>query len=317
MKGIAVAIIFFVASLVCAFAQQQGTAGYKIQINDVLRIQVYGEQQINVEVPVDQEGNISAPFVGTFVAAGKTTSDLEEELTKAYQERLRLKKPKVSVTFSVFHPQRATVSGAVQRPGQFEFRPGDTILTLLANAGGPIPSGVSEISADYRRAKLKRKNSDELIPIDLNAMLIRGDLSQNYVLEDGDSLDVPIQTRNKIQVLGMIQRPGTYPYREAMTLSDVISQAGGEIPRQSMFSRITITRQIPGTEGQYYRIQANFVDFLAKGNVSQNVVLQPGDFVYIPSTKTPNISELSGLVNSAFYIDQLLRQGIFGFRVFR
>ncbi len=316
MKGFAVAIFIFVLSLVCAFGQDQGTTGYKIQINDVLRIQVYGEQQVNVEVPVDERGNISAPFVGTLAAAGKTTSELESELTEAYKARLRLKNPKVSVTFATFRSLRASVTGAVQRAGQFEFRPGDTILTLIANAGGTIPDG-GDLSADLRRAKLKRKSSNEYIPLDLFALLMRGDLSQNYVLEDGDSIDIPVKTDNRISVLGMIQRPGIYPFREGMRLSDVITQAGGEIKRQTKFSQIVITRAIPGTDDEYIRIKANFVDFVAKGVVSQNVLLKAGDFVYIPSTNTPDIGEISGVISSAFYVDQLLRQGIFGFKIFR
>jgi polysaccharide export outer membrane protein len=281
---------------------QNGT--YRLQPEDIIRIAVYNEQQVQAIVPVGKDGNISAPFLGIIRAAGKTTSELEADLAAEYVRRLRLRDPKVSVTIERFRVIRASVGGFVNRPGVFEVRPTDTILTLLNNGGGPVQDG----RADLRRATLVRGGSREMIPIDLFAMLIKGDTSQNYVLQDGDQLTVPEETRNRILVLGAVLQPGTYPFKEPMSVMDAISMARGEIRYRSKFSAITIIRERPGMPGQYMRIPVNLVAFLARGDAAQNVALQPGDVVFVPETRTPDMQQISAvassIANSLFILDR-------------
>ena len=81
--------------LLSALSAAQGT--YRLQQDDLIRIQVYNELDIVALVPVGPDGYVSAPFVGALEAEGFTTAELEEKLAKAYAERLGLKDPIVSV----------------------------------------------------------------------------------------------------------------------------------------------------------------------------------------------------------------------------
>jgi len=306
----ALATLVLLLLSMAAFAQSPTTKTYLIQQDDVLRIQVYGESQVNVEVTVGEDGNVSAPFVGMVRAIGRTTADLEADLTVAYKEKLRLRDPKVSVTFSKYHDKRAFIGGAINHPGAFAYRQGDTILTLIDQAGGPVDG-----LANQHRVTLKHKDSTELIPIDLYAMLRRGDLSQNYVLEDGDIIDVPSDPKNQIKMLGYVARPGQYAYREPMTLADAVAAAGGEIPGKSRMSQIVIQRELPGAPGTFLIIRPNFVSY-EHGDATQNVELQPNDYIFVPATNTPDIPGIASIISSAFYIDSILRSGIFGLRLF-
>jgi len=306
----ALATIFFLLLSMAAFGQSTTPSTYLIRQDDVLRIQIYGETQVNNEVTVGEDGNISAPFVGLIHAAGRTTAELEDELTVAYKKNLRLREPKVSVTFSHYAPKRAWVGGAVAHPGAFEFRQGDTLATLLHEAGDPV-----EGLANEHRAVLHHKGIDEGIPVDLYALLRKGDVTQNYELRDGDILEVPSDPRNKVNVLGYIGHPGPQPFREPMTLADAVAGAGGEIPGKSMMSRIVILRELPAAPGTYLQIKPNFVAY-EHGDASQNVELQPNDFIFVPATNTPDLPLIANVVSSAFYIDTILRNGIFGFRFF-
>ncbi|HWA84091.1 MAG TPA: polysaccharide biosynthesis/export family protein, partial [Fimbriimonadaceae bacterium] len=90
MKGALATVVFLLLSM-AAFGQSSNSKVYRIRPDDILRIQVYGEAQVNVEIPVGEDGSISAPFVGSFMVEGKTTGEVEAELTKAYQDRLRLR----------------------------------------------------------------------------------------------------------------------------------------------------------------------------------------------------------------------------------
>lgn len=287
---------------------QDGT--YRLQQEDVIRIQIYNEAQVNFQVQIGKDGNISAAFVGTVRAEGKTTAELEKELAQVYEEKLRLRSPIVSVTIERFRELRVTVLGAVARPGTFSFRFGDTLMTALGQSGGPV-----EGRSDLKRAMFRRGDSREYVPIDLDAMLYRGDTSQNYVMQDGDELIVPENRRNRVQVLGAVPRPGIYPFTDGMRLSDAIALAGFEIPRQTKFSGTTVFREKVGSPDGYEFMRTDFVRFIKKRDTSQNIVLEGGDIIWIPNTGAPNISELSNVLNAAFFADRVLfRDGIFGFR---
>lgn len=300
------AVLCLMASLVGA---QDST--YRIKPDDVLRVQVYNEAQINNQLPVGVDGNVSVPFVGLMQVAGMTTDEVEAALVIKYQDRLKLRDPKVSVTIERYRPVRASVGGFVGRPGVYEMRPGDTVLTLLNQGGGPVPD-----RADLRRTTMRRANTNELIPIDLYSMLILGDTSQNYKVEDGDELIIPEETRNRILVMGTIAQPGTYPYKEPMKLVDAISLARGEVPNKSKLSEVMVVRELPGQPGKYLRIQANLVNFVKKGDATQNITLLPGDLVYIPSTKTPDWRQISDIAGTLFYLDRFFRDNPLGLRFF-
>jgi protein involved in polysaccharide export with SLBB domain len=318
MKGILATAILLLLTIAGAWAQtNEGT--YRLKPEDILKIQVFEHPEITAEqVPVGRDGNISAPFVGTVKAEGKTTADLEAELTKLYEDKLRIREPKVSVVVLAYRVLRATIGGQVNRPGVVIFRPGDTILTLLNQGGGPLQTQTPLGGAgDLRRALFRRAGQQEVIPVDLHAMQL-GDMSQNYTLEDGDELIIPEERNNRVSIQGMVQRPGVYPYKEPMTVQDAISLAGGEVPRRTRFSKTMVFRQKPGgLPGEMYRIQVNYVRYIRNGDVSQNIELKPGDLVWVPETDTPDLNYISGVVNSLFFFDRFFREGVFGFRPFR
>lgn len=283
---------------------------YKLKPEDIIRVQVFNQQQIGADIPVGIDGYIGAPFVGNVKVEGKTISEVEAELYKLYVSKLKLRDPIVSVSIISYRKLKANVTGTVQRSTEFYFRPGDTIMTLYSASGGEVPD-----QTDLRKATLRRQGSKELIPIDLYAMTVLGDNSQNFELQDGDILDIPREQRNRVLVLGAIRNPGMYPYRESMRLADAIAIAGSEIRYLSRFSKTFILRELPGRPGEYMRINADYVRYIKSGDFSQNVKLMPGDLIYIPETNTPDATQLQSIVNSAFVLNSF--GGFFGLRLFK
>ncbi|RYG22491.1 polysaccharide export protein [bacterium] len=307
LKRIILGIVLMALSL-AAIAQ---TGARRLRPEDVLRIQVFNQQQIVADVPVDPSGNVTAPFVGTIRAEGRTIDELIAELTRLYRERLFLKDPIVSVTLVNLRPLRATVGGGgVARPGTWQIRPGDTVLNLLNQGGGAIRD-----VADLKRAYLRRAGTLESIPVDLYALTVFGDVSQNYEVQDGDELVVPEARGNQLLVLGAVQRPGLYPYREPTTAWEAIGLAGGEIRFRSRFSRTVVLRQRQGLPGQYVRIPIDLVRFIRKGDSTQNIQLQPGDIIFVPETNTPDFQQIGALANTAFILDRL-GGSFFGLNIF-
>lgn len=306
LKGFFLALIALVTLVAGAFGQSRD-GSYRLRSDDVLLVLVYGETPANVQIPVGPDGNISAPYVGTIRAAGKTTKELEEELTDLYRVKLKLRDPVVSVSVVLYRAIRAAVTGFVNRPGIVDgLKPGDTLLTLLAAGGGPVVD-----RSDMRHATLRRQNSPELIPIDLYALLRLGDTSQNYELQDGDELIVPEDVKNRILVLGAVNRAGTFPYKEPMTVMDAVAAAGGTIRYVSKLSDATIIREMDGAPGQFMRIRANMANFIAKGDSTQNIALEPGDLIYIPETATPDVQRIGTIASTFYFLDQFFRNQSF------
>lgn len=285
----------------CALAIAQGLGGtetYRLQPEDVLTIQVYRVPEINAVLPIGPDGNISAPFVGVVRAAGKTIKELEYELQILYVDRLKLKDPIVSITIREYRQIRASIGGFVGRPGVYTMRPGDRILDLVNAGGGTSIDG----RADLRRAYLVKKNGQERIPIDLRDLL-NGDSSQNYVIEDGDLVFVPEELSNRVIVAGRVRQSGPIPYRESLTLSEVIEQAG-RIERRSRLSRVQVFRPLPGRPGDYLAIQADLVAFENGKKPNQNILLQPGDLIYVPDTGNIEFDLINSVANVLFIFDR-------------
>ncbi len=285
--------------VLCAFASaQQGT--YRLQVDDVIRIQVYNNQDIIAVLLIGPDGNISAPFIGTIKAEGKTTGELEQELAEAYKTKLGLRDPIVSVTIEQYRKIRATITGQVTQPGVYDMRPGDTVISLYTRGGGQMRDN----STDLRRATLRRKGSVEVIPVDLYAMLVHADMSQNYEVQDGDELIVPEEQNNRIILLGRVPAPGAYPYKESMTLMDVIAMGRGEIEFRSKLSQVKVFRAVPGRPGEYMRIEANLVRFMNNGDSAQNIKVKPGDIIEVPDSGNINFSQITSIANILFILDR-------------
>lgn len=292
-------------TLLCALGLAQAQNGtYRLQQEDVIRIQIYNQQDILAVLVIGPDGNISAPFIGTVRAEGKTTGELEQELAEAYKTKLGLRDPIVSVTIEAYRRIRATVAGQVINPGVYDMKPGDTLVTLYTRSGGQMRDN----STDLRRAMLRRKGSMEVIPVDLYAMLVNADMSQNYEVQDGDELIVPEEQNNRIILIGRVQAPGAYPYKESLTLMDAIAMARGEIEYRSKLSQVKIFRAVPGRPGEYLRIEANLVRFMNNGESAHNIKLKPGDIIEVPDSGNINFSQVTSIANIMFILDR------FGFR---
>ena len=107
---------------------------------------------------VGPNGRLSLPIVGAVQAEGKTTEELEDEIAAKLQAKAGLiAPPHASVQIVRFRP--FYVVGAVDKPGEYEYRPGLTVLQAFGVAGGA-----------------QRANSQQLIGLEKDALNSRGDL---------------------------------------------------------------------------------------------------------------------------------------------
>jgi len=114
---------------------------YRIQVNDTLMISIRGitPEQPNLEMVVDEKGDVKMPYINTVKAEGSTASELEDAIRQSYLNHKIYK----NLTVNIIIPAQATpaptfyIKGEVHQPGRILFQNGMTVLTAIAAAGGP------------------------------------------------------------------------------------------------------------------------------------------------------------------------------------
>lgn len=91
----------------------------------------------------------------------------------------------------------------------------------------------------------------------------------------------PVSTFSQVKVIGQVTKPQAVPYREGMTLLDLVLQAGGV----SQFAAANRTKLIRTENGKQKEIKVKLGDLLQKGDLKQNLLVRPGDVIVVPETR--------------------------------
>jgi polysaccharide export outer membrane protein len=113
-----------------------------------VRIIVYGDKDIGGEFEVNDRGNLNIPLAGTVSAGGLDTEALETEISDKLKQKNLVKDP--SVTAEVISYRPIFVLGEVNKPGQYPYQPGMTVLTAVAVGGGFTYRAVDQYAAITR-----------------------------------------------------------------------------------------------------------------------------------------------------------------------
>jgi polysaccharide export outer membrane protein len=172
-----------------AAADTGPAAQYVIGPGDVLQIFVYEAPPLSVpELPVRPDGRISVPLVPDVMAAGKTPTELGDEIAK------RLKKyvndPVVTVMVHSFQgpaDRQVRVIGEATDPQAIPFRENMTLLDVMI-----ATKGLTKFAAGNRAVILRKVGAKEKrIPVHLSDLIKDGDISQNLTMRPGDTLIIP------------------------------------------------------------------------------------------------------------------------------
>ena len=123
---------------------------YRLGPGDTLRIITYGEDPLTGEFRVSDQGMVALPLAGSVKAAGRTPHQLEEAVAAMLKNRGMLTRPSVSVEVSTYRP--IYVLGEVNKPGQYPYQPGMTVVSAAAVAGGFTYRAVQDYASVVRTA---------------------------------------------------------------------------------------------------------------------------------------------------------------------
>lgn len=270
---------------------------YLIGPADELEISVYNAVGLIKKQVVRPDGRIEFPLVGELSVADKTPEQVRLELVDALDEVIT--QPEVTVLVTGYKGRKFSVTGALREPGTFEAERTTRVVDALAMAGG------LEQNADLRGAVLMREG--QVLPVSLHRLLKETDLRNNIIMRPGDTLFVPDVTTRRALVLGEVRAPSVVVLDSDITVVEAITRAQG-------FARGARTHAVLVIRGSLDNPHVLSVDadaFLTAaapfdaGRVANNVVLQPGDIVYVTKTLWATFADFLrdlGVSNQLAYI---------------
>jgi len=165
-------------------AVSQAGPEYRMGPEDVLRISVWENKELTLDLVVRPDGKISMPLIQDVIAEGQTAMELGNTI---HQRLLTfIKEPQVSVIVLQVNAPKYFVIGNVAKPGTYSLRSETSVLQALALAGGFTQF------ASPRSIKMIRNTAgkQDVRKVNYNNMIDEGG-EGNYLLKSGDTIVVP------------------------------------------------------------------------------------------------------------------------------
>jgi protein involved in polysaccharide export with SLBB domain len=105
---------------------------------DVIRVQIWREEDLSGEFQVDEQGAVVLPLLGTKQVSGVSQDRLRDQLTEDYGQYL------VNTAVNVVLLRRVNVLGEVRIPGQYTVDATNSVADVIARAQGLTPDGNAE-----------------------------------------------------------------------------------------------------------------------------------------------------------------------------
>ena len=271
---------------IAAAAALQGSVSsgdYHVGPEDLLEITLFNIPESDgkitprtVTVRVTHQGQISLPLVGEISVKGLPVSGLEKRIREAYDKYIY--NPQVGVLIKEFR-QRASVIGAVQKPGVFELTGPKTVIDLLAMAGGVNEKAGSQVHIYRQGSKGRETHVIDLAVLANNIGLINASNASmiNMPVEAGDMINIP--EAGMFFVDGAVRKPGSYPLGRRYSLTQALATAGG-VDHELNSNDVSILRRHGAGEMQTIALDLGDV---MNGNVADPQI-QPDDVIIVPTS---------------------------------
>lgn len=259
---------------------------YRVGPGDTLDIEVAEKVATRQKIKVMPDGMLYYDVADGIQAKGLTLKEISTRLSKLLEEDYV--NPVVTVNVADADSQRFWMLGQVRTPGAYPIRKPTSLVDALSLGGGLLSTGEDQEIGNPEAADLDKailiRNGD-LIPVDFEALVRRGDMSQNVYVRGGDYIFVPSLTARSIYVLGEVVRPGPVYYENCSTLLTAVAAAGG-VDKDAIGSKALIIRGSTRTPS----VAVVNVNAVMKGR-EPDLLLEGGDIVWIPRTPWTKLNE--------------------------
>jgi polysaccharide export outer membrane protein len=227
--------LLLAALVLLALPVRQSIAAYNIGPDDVLRITVYGYEDLRTEARVSADGRITFPLIGEVVASGKTSRELEEDIAVHLINGGFVHDAQVSVTVLQHVSQQVSVLGYVTRPGRYPLDSDSSIVDLIAMAGGIGELGDHKVVVTRTIDGKPQKRE-----LNLRVFLENAESVPPFKMQQGDQVYVP--KAPLFYIYGEVQHPGGYRIEPDTSVVQALSIGGGLTLRGTQ-NGITVKRK--------------------------------------------------------------------------
>ncbi len=249
------ALLLMALFMLLPFAQSR--ASYNIGPDDVLRISVYGYDDLKIETRVSADGQISFPLIGDVKASGKSSMALEKAIARSLTEGGFIQDAQVNVTVLERVSQQVSVLGYVNKPGRYSLDSDSVIVDVIAMAGG-----INDLGSDKVVVTRSVNGKPQKQALDLRVYLEAAASTMPFKMQQGDLVYVPKAAM--FYIYGEVQRPGEYRIEPDISVVKALSVGGGLTLRGSE-NRVVIRRKDNG--GVLQEIDAQLSDDVLKDDV--------------------------------------------------
>ena len=249
---------------------------YQIGPEDILKVTVYGHEDLTQTVVVQSDGTFVFPLIGRVKGGDLSPKELERKITVLLSQGF-IRNPQVTVIVQEYRSKTIFVVGEIMRPGTYPLSGSRTLVEALAKAGpttanagaevvivrphgevqGPVlPNQVGEGAASAAAEVIRVSMPD----------IQAGDLTKNVLLRPNDTVFVPLAP--KVFVSGEVRNPGAYPFAPGTTVRQAISLAGG-LTEDGSSGRIRVVRTVAGKSREV--------------KIKLEDAIQPGDTIVVKS----------------------------------
>ncbi|MCG9582509.1 SLBB domain-containing protein [Vibrio tubiashii] len=302
-------IALFLLTSLCSFAQANEE---RVQIGDLIQVNLPGESSLNKGFQVDKRGRITLPEVGALYVAGYSEPQLEQAVKDALEKVYR---DLSSASVYIAEQQiLISVQGYVNSPGEYTLSKTSDIQMAIHAAGG-LRAGAQLNNLFIKRGKDKIKfnyktfldtGDETLLPelesldtIFIPASPLVGNIEQefdaNKLANAGDSAD----GRTAIKVFGEVNAPGSFSFKANTDLVDVIMRAGG-VTRYASVEQI---RVISDNTPKLFNLKT----YLDSGDVSLLPTLTPGTTIFVPKQE----EEIKAGANVVYIMGEVASPGAY------
>lgn len=300
-----------VTSVVTSPPRDPSAYRYLVGPGDELRVQTWStperrsltESSIIPEGPiVNEKGEFFHPFVGMVRAAGKTVTEIQNDLENALVTYIT--DPQVEVDVREFRAHKVTLVGAVGSPGSTIVTDVPLRLLDIINQSG------ADDSSDLRRVEIRRKGTT--YTVNLRAFIDYGTSGHNPILMPDDLVYVPAMGGNKVFLFGAVGAGEFALGAGKSTLTEVLASHGGIDSYRANSKGVFVFRRPLGQAKGFTVYQFDLSDAIALMLTSQ-FSMAPMDVVFVTTdpiaqwndTVSKLISPVTGVVRARAVVQEL------------
>ena len=263
---------------------------YVIGAGDKFNIFIYGEPELNIKgLIVKSDGSVTLQLIGDVKIAGLSINKAMKKLSKRLEKYLV--NPIITLVPYEFRSESFTILGKINDPGIYSITSNTKALDTIAIAKG-LSIGIFEDNtvelADLEHAYIRR--GTKVLPVDFIELVRKGNPLHNIPLKDKDYIYVPSALNSEVYVLGEVNEPGHFGFKEKMTLTQLLTYTKG-YTQNANIKQIAIIR---GNLTNPKIFVANLSNIIEGKQV--DFMLRPNDIVFIPTSTLGDWNSILALV---------------------